>query len=1008
MTFNGLRRSECVENPLLSLIKVAAVMTVLVALSLAQSFAKPAHALSSPSWYVDHNFAGSSTHLNSVACPDESMCIAVGTGPNSIMYESTDKGSNWEDISSQLPTAVSSLSSVSCITTSYCQAVGANSAALVFNGSTWVQETLPPPKSADHLSLISSGVACVSTSFCQVAGAGAILFEGTTDVQINMIGLVGSTWVQEAVPPIASDLVSISCVTSSFCQSFSYQSFGSFPLSLFSGGTGIAFNGESWSQSMNLTSGVVSSVSCMSSSFCQAVGSTEEFIGSTSPAIVSFPTIWNFDGTNWSGPTELSYSGALNSVSCVSTTFCMAVGNKDTTIYPWGGVATQGLALAFDGTNWSQTNLPQIVNSLSSVSCIASTYCQAVGTYSIPTPNGNINQVAALGWNGSTWTTESLPISYVSNLTSISCVTISYCQAVGSNNSTAVVYDGTYWNSEEPLPSNTLNLNSISCVTISYCQAVGSDNSAIVYDGTTWIQEATPVSSLSSVDCVSVGVCFAVGGGTVLTLSSLPTVNSISPAVGPLSGNTPVVISGSNFEFDSKVSFGTAPAADVVVVSSTQIDVYSPPSAYAVTANITVTNLAGTSATSSADQFGYQSASSPPTVGVYFPLSPVRVADTRPNSGYQLQGNKFGPSVIQNVTVTGLDSVPTTATTVVANVTVTNTTSDGGYLTLWPTGQSQPETSNLNFSAGQSVANLVTINVGSNGQISIFNYSGQSDVIIDVEGYYGPVASNGGLYNPLVPARLADSRPGNIYQLSGSTFTSGQTQQISVLGAGGVPSSGVSSVILNVTATNTTGSGDYVSVFPGGTAPNSSNLNFSAGQSVSNRVIVPVSALGNVSISFFSVTAGATADIIVDVNGYFSNSPLSSGYIFHPVTLTRVCDTRNVGNNECTNKSLSSNSVLNVMIANNASNDTLPSMSSVTPVVGLVANVTVTDVSANGGYLTIFPSGQVQPSTSDLNWNSGPTLANAAILEVGPDGSVNVYNYVGSADVIIDISGWFG
>jgi hypothetical protein len=72
----------------------------------------------------------------------------------------------------------------------------------------------------------------------------------------------------------------------------------------------------------------------------------------------------------------------------------------------------------------------------------------------------------------------------------------------------------------------------------------------------------------------------------------------------------------------------------------------------------------------------------------------------------------------------------------VLNVTVTNPTV-GSYLTLWPSGSTVPLASDLNFTRGQTVANLVVTRVGADGKVDLFNPAGSVDVVIDVVGWYG-------------------------------------------------------------------------------------------------------------------------------------------------------------------------------------------------------------------------------------------------------------------------------
>ena len=150
-------------------------------------------------------------------------------------------------------------------------------------------------------------------------------------------------------------------------------------------------------------------------------------------------------------------------------------------------------------------------------------------------------------------------------------------------------------------------------------------------------------------------------------------------------------------------------------------------------------------------------ASATTTSGSYVPLSvPTRICDTRtsPLSGLtdQCTGNTLGAASTLTVQVTGEGGVPSTGVSaVVANVTVTDTTS-AGFLTIWPTGQSQPVASSLNWPAGGTVGNLVTVPVSASGQISVYNFAGAADVIVDVDGYVSSAASGtAGLSEPAAP-----------------------------------------------------------------------------------------------------------------------------------------------------------------------------------------------------------------------------------------------------------------
>src|SRR5207253_5484485 len=146
---------------------------------------------------------------------------------------------------------------------------------------------------------------------------------------------------------------------------------------------------------------------------------------------------------------------------------------------------------------------------------------------------------------------------------------------------------------------------------------------------------------------------------------------------------------------------------------------------------------------------------------VYHPLVPARILDTRDGTG-GVPRTPLGPYASLDAQVAGLGGVPASgASAVVLNVTVADTTGSS-YLTVWPAGQPSPGTSNLNWTPGRVVPNLVTVALGANGKVSIYNLRGSTDVIFDVGGWYGAPdpSSTAGLFNAVTPARLLDTRDG--------------------------------------------------------------------------------------------------------------------------------------------------------------------------------------------------------------------------------------------------------
>jgi hypothetical protein len=239
----------------------------------------------------------------------------------------------------------------------------------------------------------------------------------------------------------------------------------------------------------------------------------------------------------------------------------------------------------------------------------------------------------------------------------------------------------------------------------------------------------------------------------------------------------------------------------------------------------------------------------------YVPVDPVRLVDSRNGTG-----GVTGPvNGAVDIRVAGQVGLPASrVSSVVMNVTVTGP-SQAGYATIWPTGTQQPLASNLNFTAGQTVANLVFAKLGTGGRIS-FSTTSATQLIIDVLGYH--VEGSG--YSPLTPARILDTRDGT--GAPRGTVPGAGTIELQVTGRGGVPSTGATAVVMNVTATGPTQPG-WITVWPTGVGqPLASNLNFAAGQTVPNLVIVPIGAGGKVSLN--NGSSGAT-HLIADVQGWY-------------------------------------------------------------------------------------------------------------------------------------------
>lgn len=382
----------------------------------------------------------------------------------------------------------------------------------------------------------------------------------------------------------------------------------------------------------------------------------------------------------------------------------------------------------------------------------------------------------------------------------------------------------------------------------------------------------------------------------------------------------------------------------------------------------------------------------------YTGLTPARLLDSR-QGGATVDGlfagtGQLGASTELHLPVLGRGGVPSSGVAAVAiNVTATSPTATS-FVTAYPRATARPNASNLNFKVGQTVANMAIVSVGANGQITLYNSFGSTHLLVDVLGWFRAGAD----YQGLSPARLLDTRAGSSTVdglfVAGGSLGAADVMNVTVLGRGGVPSSGVGAVAINVTAAAPS-AGSYLTVFPAGASrPNASNVNFVADQTVANMVIVPVGTDGQVTV----YNNAGTTHLIVDVLGWFQHDSDFSGLV-----PARLLDSRAGGSTvdgiAAGGGQAGPASVLSVPVVGRGG---VPGSG-----VGAVAiNVTATQPCA-ASFVSVYPAGSERPNASSLNFVAGQTIANMVIVPVGSDGRISLYNNAGQTDLLIDVLGWF-
>ncbi|MHB8290016.1 MAG: hypothetical protein ACYDEY_12410 [Acidimicrobiales bacterium] len=360
--------------------------------------------------------------LYSVSCASVTFCVAAGNYFNAqgsihsllVIWN----GFTWSlDDSTTLsvpsPSQASSLKAVSCASPSYCVAAGtylkafaAQNFVLTWNGSVWSLDdaaSLSVPSSTFN---VLDAVSCTSAAFCVAGGSSRT---GTVS-QNFVLTWNGSAWTLDDAASLSTStrqinvLKGVSCATPSFCVAAGYVG------SLMQGESNILliWNGNTWAldDAASLSSSVTQAntlegVSCTSARFCIAAGYYDSGTANQDLALTWNGSAWTLDDAaslSSSGPQENS----LNSISCASQSFCVAVGSYI------NGKTDQGLVLTWNGSTWSLAAVSALsgigsqFSYLSGVSCASERFCVAVGTHY----NVNTQQNFVLTWNGSAWTLD--------------------------------------------------------------------------------------------------------------------------------------------------------------------------------------------------------------------------------------------------------------------------------------------------------------------------------------------------------------------------------------------------------------------------------------------------------------------------------------------------------------------------------------------------------------------------------------------------------------------------
>lgn len=385
--------------------------------------------------------------------------------------------------------------------------------------------------------------------------------------------------------------------------------------------------------------------------------------------------------------------------------------------------------------------------------------------------------------------------------------------------------------------------------------------------------------------------------------------------------------------------------------------------------------------------------SAPPPVQ-FVPIIPCRVADTRNPTG-QFGGPPISGGASRSFPIPqGGCDIPASAAAYSLNVTLVPIQHQRvRYLTIWPTGQTQPNVSLMNSPDGRTKADAAIVPAGSNGAVSVY-VTDTTNVVLDIDGYFVTPGNTTFEFYPLTPCRIADTRSSQFPQGLGAPHLSGGVaRDFPVLNSSCIPSgANALAYSLNLTAIPYPAQGSpmgYLEIWPTGYEPPNpvSTLNNPTGTTVANAAIVAVPPSGEIT-----AYASADTDLAIDINGYFAAA--ADGLSLYAVTPCRVLDTRQLGNGQ------PFVGVLNPPVDVTHSPCGIPGTAQ-----AYVFNATVVPP-GRMPYLTLWPDGEGQPVVSTLNALDGFTASNMAVVPNHSDGKIDAYAQ-GLTQLILDISAYF-
>ena len=380
-------------------------------------------------------------------------------------------------------------------------------------------------------------------------------------------------------------------------------------------------------------------------------------------------------------------------------------------------------------------------------------------------------------------------------------------------------------------------------------------------------------------------------------------------------------------------------------------------------------------------------ATSPPSGAVapsygrtgFVPVDPIRLYDTRADGNMPL-----GPKQRISLRVPGVGKVPNDGVAAVALNISTACSSSTTRVFAWPTGMDRPKTAALNSPAGTAASAMAVSALGGNGEVMLKNWRGTTELAVHVVGYYP--TEGGSVFRQSRPIRLYDSR-----QDPAGPLAAGAERTITVPTLAGVPATSMTGVLLNVTARKMQGPG-HLTVQSVDSGREAATVAYSPGRPVKNRAVAKLDG------GAFKVSASdATADVVVDLVGWWAPAELVRGRLYQPKAAARVLDTRKgIGADR---ERVGPNDVIRVRVAGR--NRPVPGSAR-----AVVMNLTAVDATQST-YVTAWPQGRRRPAFPDLSVPALRTTSNLVVVKVGKKNQIKLTNGRGWTHLVGEIVGYY-